>query len=124
MGRNGAKCLAAGLLLFGGTTALAGEADVIAARAEPEGGGTWRFEVTVRHADAGWDHYADAYEILDPEGKRLGRRVLLHPHVDEQPFTRSISGVRIPADLRRVRIRAHDKVHGWGGRELTLELPR
>ncbi len=124
MGRYGAKWLAAGLLLFGGSAALAGEADVIAAKAMPEGGGTWRFEVTVRHADAGWDHYADAYEILDPEGGLLGRRVLLHPHVDEQPFTRSLSGVRIPGHLKQVRIRAHDKVHGWGGRELTLELPR
>ncbi len=116
--------LAAGLLLLSGSIALAGEADVVAARAEPEGGGTWRFDVTVRHADTGWEHYADAYEILDPEGGLLGRRVLLHPHVDEQPFTRSLSGVRVSGNLKRVRIRAHDKVHGWGGRELTLELSR
>ncbi len=120
------RTTAAALLfaLAGAASATAGEADVVAARAEAEGGDAWRFEVTVRHADSGWDHYADAYEILDPEGKLLGRRVLLHPHVDEQPFTRSISGVRIPDTLKRVRIRAHDKVHGWGGRELTLELPR
>ncbi len=116
----------AGALLLMGTagTAMAGKADVIAARAEPEGGNMWRFEVTVRHADSGWDHYADAYEIRTPDGKLLGRRVLLHPHVEEQPFTRSLSGVRIPALLGQVRIRAHDKVHGWGGRELTIELPR
>jgi len=124
MGRKATKWMAVGLLLLGGTPAFAGEADVVAAQAMPEGDGTWRFQVTVRHDDAGWDHYADAYEILDPEGGLLGRRVLLHPHVDEQPFTRSISGVHIPAGLKRVRIRAHDKVHGWGGRELTLELPR
>ncbi len=124
MGRKATKWMVVGLLLLGGTPAFAGEADVIAAKAMPEGEGTWRFQVTIRHDDAGWDHYADAYEILDPEGGLLGRRVLLHPHVDEQPFTRSISGVRIPEDLKRVRIRAHDKVHGWGGRELTLELPR
>ncbi len=111
-------------VLMGTTSASAGEADVIAATAAPEGGELWRFEVTVRHADTGWDHYADVYEILDPEGRLLGRRVLLHPHVDEQPFTRSVSGVRVPRSLKRVRIRAHDKVHGWGGQELTLKLPQ
>ncbi len=111
-------------MLLGAPAALAGEADVLAASAKPEGNGTWRFEVTIRHADSGWDHYADAYEILDPEGRVLGRRVLLHPHVDEQPFTRSLSGIHVPQSLKKVRIRAHDKLHGWGGRELTLELPR
>ncbi len=126
MGRNKAGyLLAAGLLIVSGVSAaLAGEANVVAARAEPEGGGTWRFEVTIRHADAGWEHYADAYEVLDSQGRLLGRRVLLHPHVDEQPFTRSLSGVRIPEGLKQVRIRAHDSVHEWGGRELMLKLPR
>ncbi|MEQ9690720.1 MAG: hypothetical protein RLO48_13395, partial [Bauldia litoralis] len=42
---------------------LAGEADVIDVVATPESGGTWRFDVTVRHDDAGWDHYADAWEV-------------------------------------------------------------
>ena len=43
--------------------------------------------VTVQHADTGWDHYADAWEVLAPDGTVLGTRTLLHPHTDEQPFT-------------------------------------
>lgn len=100
----------------------AGEPEVIAAEAVPGGSG-WRFEVTVRHADTGWDHYADAWEVLAPDGTRLGLRELLHPHVDEQPFTRSLSGVAIPDGIGTVRIRARDSVHGWGA-PLTLDLPR
>ncbi len=103
--------------------ALAGEADVLAATAHRAADGSWRFDVTVRHADSGWDHYADAWEILTPDGKLLARRVLAHPHEHEQPFTRSLSGVGIPERLKQVRIRAHDKVHGLGGREIILDLP-
>lgn len=83
----------------------------------------YRFDVTLRHADTGWDHYADAWEVLAPDGAVLGRRVLAHPHVNEQPFTRSLGGVRVPAGIDRVRIRAHDSVHGYGGREMEVALP-
>jgi len=104
--------------------ALAGEADVVDAKATRAGDGTWRFEVTVRHADEGWDHYADAWEVLAPDGTVLGTRELLHPHENEQPFTRSLSGVAIPEEIGEVMIRARDSVHGHGGEELRLALPR
>jgi len=104
--------------------AVAGEADVVAARAVASGGGLYRFAVTVAHADAGWDHYADAWEVVAPDGTVLGRRTLLHPHVDEQPFTRSLGGVRVPAGIDHVIVRAHDSVHGWGGAEVTVAIPR
>ena len=52
--------------------------------------GVWRFDVTVRHNDEGWDHYADAWQVIDPgSGDILGERILAHPHDNEQPFTRS-----------------------------------
>ncbi|MFQ5786183.1 MAG: hypothetical protein ACE5H8_15360 [Alphaproteobacteria bacterium] len=103
--------------------AAAGEADVVAVTVAREAPGSYRFDVTLRHADAGWDHYANAWEVVGPDGRVLGKRVLLHPHVDQQPFTRSLSGVVIPADVRRVTLRAHDSVHGYGGVELTVDLP-
>lgn len=122
---RGALCaLAAVLLLVGSGVARAGEADVAAAEAVEESAGTWRFEVTVAHADEGWDHYADKWEVLAPDGRVLGTRVLLHPHVGEQPFTRSLGGVAIPAEVDRVILRAHDSVHGLGGAEVTVELAR
>jgi len=105
------------------SAAVAGEADVVAAEAVRESGGTYRFSVTVRHADTGWEHYADAWDVLGPDGKVLGTRVLHHPHVNEQPFTRSLSGVEVPEGISEVTIRAHDKVHGHGGAVITVPLP-
>ncbi len=54
----------------------------------------------------------------------LGTRVLLHPHETEQPFTRALGGVKIPENVAEVTLRAHDRVHGYGGQELTVELPK
>jgi hypothetical protein len=105
--------LLAGLFVAAGPAA-AGEAEIVAVEAVPEAVGTWRFSVTVRHADAGWDHYADAWQVLGPDGMVLGERELLHPHDDEQPFTRSLGGVAIPENVTTVEIRARDSVHGWG----------
>lgn len=102
--------------------AAAGEADVVGVKATPGSNGTWRFDVTVRHDDAGWDHYADAWDVVGPDGTVLGTRKLLHPHETEQPFTRSLTGVAIPTDVTTVTIRAHDSVHEYGGAEMTVEL--
>lgn len=101
----------------------AGEADVVTARATRQSAGSYSFEVTVRHADEGWKHYADKWDVLTPDGTVLATRVLYHPHVGEQPFTRSLSGVEIPAVITEVRLRAHDSVHGYGVAEFTVKLP-
>ncbi|WP_374763877.1 hypothetical protein [Yunchengibacter salinarum] len=101
--------------------AFAGEAHVKDAEVTARGG-TWSFSVTIQHDDEGWSHYADRYEIVGPGGEVLGTRVLRHPH-SSKPFTRSLAGVTIPADVREVTVRAHDKVHGLGGETLTLTLP-
>ena len=116
--------LAALFCLLGGLPVAAGEADVVGAEAAQESDGTWRFSVTVRHGDTGWDHYADRWQVETPEGRVLGTRVLLHPHENEQPFTRSLGGVVIPPEVTEVVIRAHDSLHGDGGATLTLTLPR
>jgi len=86
-------------------------------------GDTWRFDVTIRHADTGWDHYADGWRVLAMDGTELGMRVLHHPHVNEQPFTRSLSGVRIPNGTTQVQIQARDNSHGWNTGTTTITLP-
>lgn len=108
------------MLLTG--SALADEADVVRVEVTRAGDG-FRFDVTVRHADTGWDHYADAWDVVAPDGSVLGTRTLLHPHENEQPFTRSLSGVVVPAGITEVVVRAHDSVDGYGGAELTVTLP-
>ncbi|MEZ5779002.1 MAG: hypothetical protein R3E44_11640 [Paracoccaceae bacterium] len=102
--------------------ALADPPIVVAADARPEGG-TWTFDVTLLHPDTGWDHYASGWEILAPDGTRLGYRELTHPHVDEQPFTRSLSGVVIPAETHLVLIRPRCTLDGWVGAPTPLTLP-
>lgn len=87
--------------------------------------GVWRFDVTVRHDDTGWDHYADEWQVLDGKtGDILGARTLAHPHVEEQPFTRSQSGIEIPSNTSTVVVRAKCNVHGFGGREIVVDLTR
>ena len=109
------------LLLLLASAAHADEVSIVDARVECAASCT--FTVTLQHADTGWEHYADLWEVLSMDGELLGARVLYHPHVDEQPFTRSLSGVSIPAGTRQVRIRARDSKHGYGERELVLDLP-
>ena len=110
------------LLLLGlPGSSRAGLADVVAASADCSPT-TCTFTVTVRHADEGWSHYADSWEVLAPDGRVLATRVLEHPHVEEQPFMRELRGVAVPSDVTSVRIRAHDSVHGFGGREMVVHL--
>lgn len=105
------------------STVAAGEADVVGVEVTKEGAGSYRFDVTVEHADEGWDHYADAWDIVAPDGTLLGTRTLLHPHENEQPFTRSLSGVVILDGIAEVIVRARDSVHEYGGAEMTVPLP-
>ena len=97
-------------------------AQVTKAVASQSADGTWCFNTTVRHNDEGWEHYADGWEVTDLEGKQLGFRLLLHPHETEQPFTRSLCGVKIPVDVTKVVVRARCKVHGYGGKAVLIEL--
>ena len=96
---------------------------IVAATARPDASG-WSFDVTLRHPDTGWDHYADAWEVLAPDGTSLGLRTLGHPHIDEQPFTRSLSGIKISDDVAYVTIRARCLVDGWSNETLRLDLQR
>ena len=99
-----------------------GCADVVAAEATRADDGTFAFSVTVRSADTGWDKYADRWEVVAPDGAILGQRVLAHPHENEQPFTRSQSGIAIPGGVDRVMVRAHDSVTGFCGLEYPVEI--
>jgi len=101
-----------------------GEADVIGVKVRQAANETFYFDVTVRHDDSGWDHYVDKWEVLAPDGTVLGTRTLYHPHVDEQPFTRSLSDVKIAEMINKVTVRAHDSVHAYGGKTVTVVLPR
>jgi hypothetical protein len=110
-------------------SANAGNADVLRVRAVKVADGSWTFHVTVEHQDTGWDDYANGWDVVIPDGVVLKpvpespfTRLLLHPHENEQPFTRSQSGIQLPDGVTQLRVRAHDLVDGFGGREVLVDL--
>lgn len=109
------------LTLLAASPALA-DAPTVLAVTPTERGGSWTFAVTLAHDDSGWDHYADGWRVEREDGSVLGERVLYHPHVDEQPFTRSLSGVTIPAGVSTVYIRARDTEGGWDDTRSRVDL--
>lgn len=88
-------------------------ADVISISVSGEPG-SYRFSVTVRSPDTGCDRYADWWEVVSPGGQLIYRRVLLHSHSGEQPFTRSGGPVDIQSD-ETVIVRGHMNGMGYGG---------
>lgn len=121
-GISPAAVFAVGVLLT--RAAFAGEADVVDVKVRRAAPGVYDFDVTVKSADKGWNYYADAFEVLSPDGALLGRRVLLHPHETEQPFTRELYGVRVPAGIERVTVRARHKPKGYDGKTFSVKLPK
>ena len=108
-------------LLLAAAPAFADPPVIEAIEARASGAG-WTFDVTLSHPDTGWDHYADGWRIETPDGDVLGTRDLLHPHVDEQPFTRSLYGVRLPEGLTELAIRARCNVDGWSAETVLFSL--
>ncbi len=111
-------------LLGSAAFALAGEADVLNVVMSESMDGSFNLHVTVKHADTGWDHYANWWRVTTEDGKELGRRVLAHPHVGEQPFTRGLSGLKVPEGVIVVIVEAHDKVHEYGGKTVRVDTAK
>ncbi len=63
------------VLLIGiSSFAFAGEADVEFVSMDLKKDGTFYFNVTVRHADTGWEHYANWFRVTRDDGTELGRK--------------------------------------------------
>ena len=110
------------LILVAFNPAHADDVKILAAYFSNTGENKWSVDITLKHGDTGWDHYADNWRVVDSEGNIVGDRVLYHPHVDEQPFTRGLNNMRIPESVRIVYVEAHDKVHGWTSNRLKVDL--
>ncbi len=85
---------------------------MIAATAKRNTDGTYRIDATIKSRDTGWDYYAERFEVTTQDGRILATRVLLHPHEDEQPFTRELENVKIPPGISEVKVRALMKRKG------------
>ena len=118
------RALLAVLLLLPAASARAGAADVLEVAVQQQPDARWTFRVTVRHADRDWQHYANRWEVVAPDGSVLATRRLRHPHVQEQPFTRQLRDVEIPSEVTEVSLRAHCSVHAHGGESVVVKLDR
>jgi hypothetical protein len=78
------------------------------------GPGAYQFAIQIASPDTGCEQYADWWEVISEDGELLYRRILLHSHVGEQPFTRSGGAVDI-APNTVVYVRAHMNTVGYGG---------
>lgn len=115
------RLIAIAALSLSAPALLAGQADVVDVGVTALGDGRFRIDATVRHDDTGWDHYADRWDVLTLDGTLLGSRELAHPHVDEQPFTRSLT-LEIPAEVTRIVLKANDSVHGADGAGFEVDV--
>lgn len=113
-------------LMLAAPAALAGEADVIAVAAERHPGteDMFDFRVTILSNDTGPGYHADAFEIVAPDGRILGRHDLPQPNQTEQPFTRVLENLKVPVGIDRVTVRARHKPRGYDGQSVSIQLPR
>ena len=91
----------------------------------------WTFYVSVTSQETGWDKYANEWRVIScstsssrnssPSREVLGTRVLAHPHVTEQPFTRS-HRIEIPNSVEVVLVEAQDSVLGYCGNQYEYAL--
>jgi hypothetical protein len=102
----------------------AGEADVVDGGIRALGNDRYAIYATILHSDEGWEHYVNKWQVVGDDGVVYGTKVLRHPHVHEQPFSRGLYGVVIPPAVAEVTLRAFDSVHSDGGRELHLAVPK
>ena len=97
--------------------------DVVGVEVSKNDDGSYDFEVTISSPYDTAERYADAWRVRDDDGTVFGVRELLHDHADEQPFTRTLSGVEIPGEVETVVVEGRDQRNGWGGGSQRVELP-
>ncbi len=91
-------------------------------RARQTGDGLWSVDVTLAYPDTGWEDYADGWHVATTDGEILATRILLHPHENEQPFTRGQGNISVPKDVTEIVVRAHTLVGGYGAETVTVPL--
>ena len=78
--------------------------------------------------ETGWDQYADEFRVMTTwpaPGTLLATRPLTHPHVTEQPFTRSVvlpDNVLLVDNGDVVAVSARDSINGYCGQVFLLNI--
>lgn len=87
-------------------------------------GDTWSLSVTISSPYDSPERYADGWRVLAPNGDVLGKHELMHDHANEQPFTRTQSGLEIPQDVQEITVEGRDLENGYGGETVTIPVPQ
>lgn len=98
--------------------------DVLAAVLAGDSDGGWSLDVTLSSEYDSPERYADGWRVLDADGEVLGEHTLTHDHADEQPVTRTQTGLEIPDGVDVVTVEGRDSENGYGGARLKVEVPR
>ncbi|MGF1473443.1 MAG: hypothetical protein ACFB50_17110 [Rubrobacteraceae bacterium] len=98
--------------------------DVKEAELESTGENTWSLSVTISSPYDSPERYADGWRVLAPDGTVLGKHELMHDHANEQPFTRTQTGLEIPQDVQEITVEGRDLKNGYGGETVTVDVPR
>ncbi len=105
-------------------TANADHPDVLAASMQRDDDGSWTLEVTLSSPYDTPERYADGWRVMDEDGEVFGEHTLTHHHADEQPVTRTQSGLQIPDGVDEVTVQGRDTENGYGGTTLAIQVPR
>ncbi|MEO7245295.1 MAG: hypothetical protein ABIX12_09130 [Rubrivivax sp.] len=98
--------------------------DVVGVKVSAAAADRFQFDVTVSSPYDSARRYADGIRVRSAaDGTVYGERALLHDHANEQPFTRDVSAVRVPAAVTHVVVEARDREFGYGGRTVRVRLP-
>lgn len=97
--------------------------DVLSVKVRANGADTFDFDVTVSSPYDTPSRYADGIRARSDGGRVFGERKLFHDHAAEQPFTRDMYGVKVPAGVSSLVVEARDQKHGYGGKVQLVQLP-
>jgi hypothetical protein len=97
--------------------------DVVDVRVHARGDNRFDFDATLSSPYDSPQRYADAFRVMGNGGVVYGERTLFHDHASEQPFTRDLYGVTIPAGIKTVVVQGRDQKYGYGGKTRQVALP-
>lgn len=85
-------------------------------------GDSWTVSATLSSPYDSAERYADGFRVLDDHLQVLGVRTLWHDHANEQPFTRSLTGLVISEGVRFLWVQGRDQAFGWGGQVVRIRV--
>ncbi|MFW5910006.1 MAG: hypothetical protein ACOCUM_04435, partial [Thiohalospira sp.] len=76
----------------------------------------------LEHDDEARYHFLDGWRVTTPEGEVLAEQGFEHPRPQAPPRRATLTGIRLPEGVERIRVEARDRLHGWGDDAVEVEL--